>query len=171
MVWPVSSDKWKAPLEVVFVILMAIKVKGPEVLPHFSLVKNGATRPIAKQGPPAITFCTPTYTPELFIILFLFQILKLSAVAGVGERTQIPSKIITPKHALAWPSHVNSIGQSLPLPSATPRPPQILPTLSLQTWVLQSFYTTVYKKDSSQNDQLLLIRMVSVLETVDSEMW
>ena len=72
MVWPVSSDKWKAPLEVVFVILMAIKVKGPEVLPHFSLVKNGATRPIAKQGPPAITVCTPTYTPELFIILFLF---------------------------------------------------------------------------------------------------
>ena len=73
MVWPVSSDKWKAPLEVVFVILMAIKVKGPEVLPHFSLVKNGATRPIAKQGPPAITFCTPTYTHEFIynIIPFL----------------------------------------------------------------------------------------------------
>ena len=49
----------KVPLELVFVILMAIKVKGAEVLPHFSLVKNGATRPIAKQGPPAITFCTP----------------------------------------------------------------------------------------------------------------
>lgn len=61
------------PLELVFVILMAIKVKGPEVLPHFSLVKNGATRPIAKQGPPAITFCTPTYTHEFIynIIPFL----------------------------------------------------------------------------------------------------
>ena len=107
---------------------------------------------------------------NLFITLFLFSILKLSTSAGVGERTQIPSKIITPGHAQSWPSHVDSIGQS-PFPSATPRPPKILPNLSLQYWVLQSFYSTLDKKGSSLNDRLLLNQMVSVLETVDSEMW
>ena len=111
----------KAPLEFVFVILMAIKVRGPGVLPHFSLVKYGAARPIAKQGPPAIhNLLYPQHTSmNLFIILFLFSTLKLSASAGVRERTQIPSKIITPRHVQPWPSHVNSIGQTWTLPSAT----------------------------------------------------
>ena len=118
----------KAPLEFVFVILMAIKVKEPEVFTHFSLVKYGATRPIAKQGPPAVhNLLYPQRTSmNLFILLFLFSTLKLSASAGVRERTQIPSKIITPRHAQAWPSHVDSIGQTSTLPSAPTPPPQIL---------------------------------------------